>query len=71
MTDFNNENRGAIWKNEKRAKDTHADFTGELDVNGTKFYLNAWKRKPEASEKAPALTFSIKPKSARQGDVPF
>ena len=27
MTDFcNNENRGAIWKNEKRAKDTDADF---------------------------------------------
>lgn len=71
MTDYNNENRGAIWKNEKRAKDTDADFTGELDVGGVKFYVNAWRRKEGASEKSPALSFSIKPKAARQTDVPF
>lgn len=66
MTEFNNENRGALWKNEKKEKDTHPDFTGTLDVNGTVYDVSAWKRKEGASPKAPALSFSIKPKEQKE-----
>lgn len=57
-----NTNRGAIWKNSKKERDTHPDFTGELDVGGRKYWVSAWKRREDASPKAPALSFSIKPK---------
>lgn len=57
-----NTNRGAIWKNQKKERDTHPDFTGELDVDGRKYWVSAWKRREDASPKAPALSFSIKPK---------
>lgn len=62
MTEQSKENRGAIWKNTKKERDTHPDFTGELDVGGRKYWVSAWKRREDASPKAPALSFSIKPK---------
>ena len=62
MTDFNNTNRGAIWKNDRKSKDTDADYTGSINVEGVDYWLNAWKRKPDASDKSPVLKFSVKPK---------
>lgn len=62
MADFDNTNRGSIWKNEKKDKDTHPDFTGSLNVGGVEYWVSAWKRKDGASAKAPALSFSVKPK---------
>lgn len=62
MTTHDNTNRGSIWKNDKKEKDTHPDFTGSLNVDGVEFWVSAWKRKEGASPKAPALSMSIKPK---------
>ena len=62
MTQHDNTNRGAIWKNDKKESDTQPDFTGRLNVNGVDFWVSSWKRKPDANPKAPALSFSVKPK---------
>lgn len=59
---FDNTNRGSIWKNDKKEKDTHPDFTGSLNVGGVEYWVSAWKRKEDAPAKAPALSFSVKPK---------
>lgn len=59
---YDNTNRGAIWKNEDKREDGHPDFKGSLNVNGVEFWVSAWKRKDSAAAKAPALSFSIKPK---------
>ena len=92
---FDNENRGAIWKNEDKKTDAQPDFSGSSNVTITNgmtnykdevivdnvekflikdsdnkiigfkmdFYVNAWRKKNGAPEKAPALTWSISPKS--------
>ncbi len=62
MSNYDNTNRGQIWKNEKKEKDTHPDFTGSLNVGGVEYWVSGWKRKADANPKAPALSFSIKPK---------
>jgi len=67
MPDYDNTNRGSIWKNEKKETDNHPDFNGSLDVNGVEYWVSAWLRKPDANPKAPALNFSIKPKEQQQG----
>lgn len=60
---YDNTNRGSIWKNKKqRHGKQDADFTGSLNVNGVEYWVNAWKRKEDASPDAPALSFSIRPK---------
>lgn len=68
--DYDNTNRGAIWKNEDKESDTHPDFKGQLNVDGVEYWVSAWKRKPDANEKAPALSFSIKAKDAPQKSKP-
>ncbi len=60
--EFDETNRGSIWKNDKKETDKHPDFTGSLNVDGVEYWVSAWKRKEGASAKAPALSFSIKPK---------
>ena len=67
---YDNSNRGSIWRNEKKSKDADADFTGSLNIYGKDYFVNAWRRKEGASEKSPALSFSIKPKAARSPTFP-
>lgn len=62
MSDDKKLNRGAIWPNRNKTEDWHPDFTGSLNVDGTEFFFDAWKRKPDASEKAPSLSFRVKRK---------
>ena len=63
---YDNSNRGAIWKNDDKREDNHPDFKGSLNVNGVEFWVSAWKRKEGAPAKAPALSFSVKPKEQQQ-----
>lgn len=67
---YDDTNRGSIWKNERKTKDTHPDFTGTLNVEGREYFFDAWKRKEGAGPKAPALTFRIKPKDEAAGGHP-
>lgn len=63
---YDNTNRGSIWKNEDKIEDTHPDFRGSLNVDGVEYWVSAWKRKPDAKENAPALTFTVKLKESKQ-----
>lgn len=69
---YDNTNRGSIWKNKKmREGKQDADFTGSLNVNGVEYWVNAWKRKEDASPDAPSLSFSIRLKDEQpQREVP-
>jgi len=59
---YDNTNRGQIWPNDKKEKDTHPDFKGSVNIEGKEYRVSAWKRKPDANPKAPSLTFSVQPK---------
>tara|TARA_R100000742_G_C4279636_1_gene104878 strand:- start:7142 stop:7381 length:240 start_codon:yes stop_codon:yes gene_type:complete len=79
MSDYDNTNRGAIWKNDKKETEKHPDFKGELNVDGVLYWVSAWKRSPGAKDNAPALNFNITkkdavPASSEQSsteDIPF
>jgi hypothetical protein len=65
MAEYDNTNRGAIWKNKKKETDKHPDFTGSLNVDGHDYWVSAWKRRDDAPANAPALSFQVKPKDGR------
>ena len=64
MNDYSKENRGSIWGNKRKTKDTHPDFTGTMNVEGREYFVDGWKRKPDANPNAPSMTFKVKPKDA-------
>lgn len=62
MTQYDDTNRGQIWMNDKKETEKHPDFKGSINVEGIEYWVSAWKRKPDANPKAPALSFSIQKK---------
>lgn len=63
MTDYDNTNRGAIWKNDKRETEKHPEWTGSINVDGKDYWLSAW-RGDSSNPKAPVMSFSVKAKDA-------
>ena len=42
MTQYDNNMRGTLGKNERREKDTHPEYTGKCEINGQAFWISAW-----------------------------
>jgi|TARA_R110000803_G_scaffold145541_1_gene211357 hypothetical protein len=58
MSQYDNNNRGAIWANVK-TKESQPDFTGSILVDGKDYFLSGWKRKADANPKGPALSLAV------------
>jgi len=67
---YDNTNKGAIWGNTRKEKDTHPDLTGSINIEGKEYWVSAWKRKPDENPKAPALRLSVKLKEQPQQAAP-
>jgi len=59
---YGNTNRGQIWPNDRKGKDTQPDFKGSLNIKGEEFSVSAWKQKGGVDSKAPSISFSVQPK---------
>lgn len=66
MSNYDNNMRGSIWKNDKKEKDTHPDFRGSAEVNGVEYWVSAWRRKEGANPNSPALSFSFQAKEEQR-----
>lgn len=43
MADFDNTNRGVLFKNDRKEEgDRKPEYTGSLNVDGVEFFLDAW-----------------------------
>ena len=42
MSDYDNTNRGVLFKNDDKKTEKHPDYTGSININGTEHYLSAW-----------------------------
>lgn len=76
--EFDNNNRGAIWKNADRKSEKHPQWRGSAMIDGVEYWISAWKGK-DSKDTSPVVTFSFQPKDAGQnrsaknfdGDIPF
>ena len=51
-------NSGSAFKNDRKQKETHPDFTGTLNVEGQEYWLSIWTNK----DRKPPISVSIKKK---------
>jgi hypothetical protein len=71
MSEYSNENRGALWPNDRmREGKQDPQYTGSLNAvcpccgEASEFRLKGWKKKDGAKQGAPSLSIAIDPKEA-------
>ena len=65
MTEYNNDNQGAAWANDKKTEDWQAPFTGSAMVNGVEYFLDVFvtpKEELEENPKKPRVRIKLKEK---------
>jgi len=60
--EYDNTNRGVLFRNDKKESEKHPDFTGSIDVDGVDHYLSAWVKESKQGKKF--FSLSVKAKDA-------
>jgi len=63
MTQYDNTNRGVLFRNEEKENEKHADYRGNINIEGKEYWLDSWLRKSKAGKTF--MSLSVKPKLAR------
>jgi uncharacterized protein (DUF736 family) len=59
--DFDNTNRGALFKNNRKEQPNHPDYNGTINVNGVDYWLNGWLKESKKDGKK-FFSLSVKEK---------
>ena len=78
--EYDNTNRGVLFKNDRKESDRHPEYKGSINVNGEEFWLSSWVKDGKNGK---FMSLSITPKNdqpvrqpeaahaAAETDVPF
>lgn len=58
MADFDNTNRGTLFKNDKGDNPNRPDYTGKCNIAGTEYRMAAWIRDSRTGKKFMSINFS-------------
>jgi hypothetical protein len=71
MTDYDNNLRGALFKNERKRPDKKdPDYTGTCQIAGVEFFIDSWINEAKTGAKYMALKFKMKGHRAVVGEAP-
>jgi uncharacterized protein (DUF736 family) len=59
--EYDNTNRGTLYRNENKKEENHPDYSGSLNVGGKEFWLSGWVKESKNGKKF--FSLSIKPKA--------
>jgi uncharacterized protein (DUF736 family) len=60
MSEYDNTDSGALFKNDKKETDKHPDYRGSLNVGGTDYWISAWLKTSKRGVKFMSLSVSAK-----------
>ena len=59
MADYDNTDSGALFKNDRKEKESHPDYRGQLNVGGVEYWISAWLK---TGKKGKFMSLAIQPK---------
>ena len=66
--EYDNSNRGVLFKNDRKEKDTHPDYKGNYtDGSGAEFWLSAWLKKDKNGNTFMSLSTTAKDETHNKG----
>ena len=63
MTQYDNNMRGVLFKNDRKQTDNHPDYNGSCEIEGVEYWMNAWLKN---GKNGTFMSFSFKPKEPKQ-----
>jgi hypothetical protein len=69
MAEYDNTNSGAIFRNEEKQDEKHADYNGSLNVEGVEYWVNGWIKTSNKTGKK-FMSLSVKPKLSKSMMAP-
>jgi len=70
MTQYDDTNRGALFKNDKKATDNHPDYRGNINVGGQEFWISAWLKTAKSGVKFMSLSVNAKEEQPAAAPAP-
>ena len=70
MAEFDNTNRGSLFKNEKKEEEKHPDMNGSINVDGKDYWISGWKKTSKAGTGFISLSVRPKQEQSRQSSQP-
>jgi uncharacterized protein (DUF736 family) len=62
MTEFDNTDRGVLYRNENKTSENHPDYSGSVNVAGADFWLSGWLKESKKDGKK-FFSLSVRPKN--------
>jgi len=63
---YDNNQKGVLFKNDKKETDKHPDYTGSATIEGVEYFMDAWLNVAESGRKYMAFKFKAKTKQGAQ-----
>lgn len=67
MTYEQKDNSGSLFKNTRKEKDTHPDYTGSALIGGVQMWLSAWIKRDKNGNTYMSCSFKPKDENAMAG----
>ena len=68
MSQYDNEKRGVLFKNEQKKADKHPDYSGDATIEGVEYFMDAWLKASESGRRY--MSFSFKAKDKQPAPAP-
>jgi hypothetical protein len=64
MTEYDNTNRGVLFRNDRKENDKHPDYRGTINVEGHEYEISAWIKE---GKKGKFMSLSVKEPFKKSG----